>query len=154
MKILWKRPWQPTLIFLPGESQKQRRLAGYNQKGCKVLDTAEVTWHAHKHRPIMAPFLGAQRSRIHLQCRRHEFTGSGRSLRKGNDNPSQYSCLGNPMNRGAWRATVHGAAKIRTRLVAEQQLPQQKQVVIKKWNLAFFNTHTHTHTYIIKLCKS
>ena len=34
----------------------------------------------------------------------------------GNGNPLQYSCLGNPMDRGAWRATVHGAAKSQTRL--------------------------------------
>ena len=32
--------------------------------------------------------------------------GSGRSPGEGNGNPLQYSCLGNPMNRGAWRATV------------------------------------------------
>ena len=32
----------------------------------------------------------------------------------GNGNPLQYSCLGNPMDRGAWRATVHGAAKSQT----------------------------------------
>ena len=31
---------------------------------------------------------------------------SGRSLREGNGNPFQYSCLGNPMDRGAWWATV------------------------------------------------
>ena len=37
--------------------------------------------------------------------------GSGRSLGKENGNPSQYSCLGNSMDRGAWRATVHGVAK-------------------------------------------
>ena len=37
--------------------------------------------------------------------------GSGRSPGEGNDNPLQYSCLGNPMDRGAWRATVHGVAK-------------------------------------------
>ena len=37
--------------------------------------------------------------------------GSGRSLGKGNGNPLQYSCLGNSMNRGAWRATVHGVTK-------------------------------------------
>ena len=30
---------------------------------------------------------------------------------EGNGNPLQYSCLGNPMDRGAWRATVHGVAK-------------------------------------------
>ena len=37
--------------------------------------------------------------------------GSGRSPAEGNGKPLQYSSLGNPMDRGAWRATVHGAAK-------------------------------------------
>ena len=37
--------------------------------------------------------------------------GSGRSSGEGTGNPLQYSCLENPMDRGAWRATVCGAAK-------------------------------------------
>ena len=37
--------------------------------------------------------------------------GSGRSPGQGNGNRLQYSCLGNPMDRGAWWATVHGVAK-------------------------------------------
>ena len=37
--------------------------------------------------------------------------GLGRFLGKGNGNPSKYSCLGNPMDRGAWWATVHGVTK-------------------------------------------
>ena len=37
--------------------------------------------------------------------------GSGRSPGKGNENPFQYSCLENPMDRGAWWATVHGVAE-------------------------------------------
>ena len=37
--------------------------------------------------------------------------GSGRSLREGNDNSLQYSCLGNPLDRGAWQATVHEVTK-------------------------------------------
>ena len=37
--------------------------------------------------------------------------GPGRSPGKGNGNPLQYSCLGNPMDRGAWQATVHQATK-------------------------------------------
>ena len=37
--------------------------------------------------------------------------GSGRSPGEGNGNPLQYSCLGNPMDRGAWWATVHGVTK-------------------------------------------
>ena len=36
---------------------------------------------------------------------------SGRSPGEGNGNPLQYSCLGNPMDRGAWWATVHEVAK-------------------------------------------
>ena len=40
--------------------------------------------------------------------------GLGRSPAEGNGNPLQYSCLENPMNRGAWWATVHGVAKIWT----------------------------------------
>ena len=35
---------------------------------------------------------------------------------EGNGNPLQYSCLGNPMDGGAWRAAVHGVARSRTRL--------------------------------------
>ena len=39
-----------------------------------------------------------------------EMSVSGRSPGEGNGNPLQYSCLGNPMDRGAWWATVHGVA--------------------------------------------
>ena len=42
--------------------------------------------------------------------------GSGRSSGEGNGNSLQYSCLENPVDRGAWWATVHGVAKSRTRL--------------------------------------
>ena len=37
--------------------------------------------------------------------------GSGKSPGKGNGNPLQYSCLGNPMGRGDWQAIVYGVAK-------------------------------------------
>ena len=42
--------------------------------------------------------------------------GLRRSPGEGNDNPLQYSCLENSMDRGAWQAGVHGVAKSRTRL--------------------------------------
>ena len=42
--------------------------------------------------------------------------GWGRSPGEGNDKPLQYSCLGNPMDSGAWWATVCGVAKSWTRL--------------------------------------
>ena len=54
------------------------------------------------------------------QCRRGRLDswipGPGRSHRKRNSNPLQYSDLENPMGRGAWWATVHGVAKSQTRL--------------------------------------
>ena len=48
----------------------------------------------------------------------------GRLPGEGNDNPLQYPCLENSMDRGAWQATIHGVAKSQTRLII----------------------HTHTHT--------
>ena len=54
--------------------------------------------------------------------------GSGKSPGEGNGHPFQYSCLNNPMDRGAWWATV--------------------QRVSKSWTqLKRLNMHTHTHTH-------
>ena len=49
--------------------------------------------------------------------------GSRRPTGEGNGNPLQYSCLENPMDRGAWWATVHGVAKSRTQLSDFTSLP-------------------------------
>ena len=51
-------------------------------------------------------------------ARRHmgSIPGSGRSPGRGNGNPLQYSCLENSVDRGAWRATVHGVTEGQTRL--------------------------------------
>ena len=53
--------------------------------------------------------------------------GLGRSPGVGIGNRLQYSCLENPMDRGAWQATVHG--------------------VPKSWTRLSVRTHAHTHTY-------
>ena len=55
--------------------------------------------------------------------------GSGRSPGIGNGNTLQYSCLGNPMERGTWQATVHG--------VTELDMTER--------------THTHTYTHTLQL---
>ena len=48
-----------------------------------------------------------------LQCRRPGWIpGSGRAPGAGNGNPLQYPCLENPMDRGAWWATVYGVARV------------------------------------------
>ena len=41
-KIPWRRAWQPTPVFLPGESHGQRSLVGYSPWGHKELDTTEA----------------------------------------------------------------------------------------------------------------
>ena len=46
--------------------------------------------------------------------------GLGRSPGEGNGYPLQYSCLGNPMERGTWWATVHGVAKVGHNLETER----------------------------------
>ena len=59
--------------------------------------------------------------------------GSGRSLGGGNENSLQYSCLGNPMDRGAWQATVvPGVARVRHDLVTDH-LPRN---VFLFWNFS------------------
>ena len=55
---------------------------------------------------------------------------SGRSSGEGNGNPLQYSHLGNFMAREAWRAIVHGVARVRHNLVTK---PPPPRVVIVVW---------------------
>ena len=50
------------------------------------------------------------------QCRRHKRSGLERYPGGGHGNPFQYSCLENPMDRGAWWTTVHGVAKSWTQM--------------------------------------
>ena len=46
-KIPWRRAWQPTSVFLPGESHGQRNIGGYSPWGHKELDTIKTTEHMH-----------------------------------------------------------------------------------------------------------
>ena len=46
-KIPWRRAWQPTPVFLPGESHGHRNLEGYSPWGLKESDTTEGTWQVH-----------------------------------------------------------------------------------------------------------
>ena len=62
-------------------------------------------------------------------------SGSGRSLGEGTDNPVQYYCVGNSMDRGAWQATAHVVTKSKTWLS------------VHAYTHTNTNTHTHTHTH-------
>ena len=55
--------------------------------------------------------------------------GSGRSPGGGHGTPLQYSCLENPMDRGAWRATVQGVVKSRTRPSTHRKDTMRKKLV-------------------------
>ena len=65
-------------------------------------------------------FKKTKQNKTHLQCWSSRkfglIPGSGRSSGRGHGNPLQYSCLENPMDRGAWQATVHRVAKSQIRL--------------------------------------
>ena len=78
----WRRKWQPTPVFLPGESQARGSLVGCRLWGHTESDTTE--WLSNSN----------------------DMNG------EGNGNPLQYSCLENPMDRGAWQAIVHGVARV------------------------------------------
>ena len=68
--------------------------------------------------------------------------GSGRSLRGGNGYSLQYLCLGNPMDRGAWSATVQGLQKVRHDWETGQA-PADFCIV-------FFATCVDTHSHVIE----
>ena len=51
---------------------------------------------------------------------------SGKSTGEGNGNPLQYSCLGNPMDRGVWQATVHGVTRVGHDLVTKPSPPENE----------------------------
>ena len=56
-KIPWRRAWQPTPIFLPGEFHGQWSLAGYSPWACHITDTTEATEHAHMHITLWGSFI-------------------------------------------------------------------------------------------------
>ena len=58
--------------------------------------------------------------------------GSGRSPGEENGNTLQYSCLGNRMDRLAWKAAVHGVSKSQTRLVTKEQQRHTQQNRVTK----------------------
>ena len=80
-----------------------RRLAGYSPWGYKESDTTEhARTHTHTH--------------IHTHTHTHIYMCVHKYIyiKEGNGTPLQYSRLENPMDRGAWQATVHGIAGLNT----------------------------------------
>ena len=82
----WRRKWQPTPVFLPGESHGRRSLVGCSPWGCEESDTTEL---------------------LH-------FDFSLSRIGEGNRNLLQYSCLENPRDGGAWWAAIYAIAQSQT----------------------------------------
>ena len=95
-KMPWRRAWQPTPLFLPGES---------HERGAWW-----ATVHGVPKTQTWLKWLSMHTSSF------YRLRNSSRKSGEGNGTPLQYSCLENPMDRGAWWAAVHGVAKSQTRL--------------------------------------
>ena len=81
----------------------QRGLEGCSPWGCRGSATSERLSTRGKEPACL--------------CRKYKFNPwVGHSSPRGKGHPLQYSCLGNPMDRGAWQATAHGVAKNWTQL--------------------------------------
>ena len=131
MMSLWSQSLSMTGL-MPAPLLRYLHIQGFNwKKGGKYLkkkfcDIPEKnrTWICHSSSTVYTAltlylgFPGGSDSKESV-CNAGDtdlIPGLGRSPGVGNGNPLQYSCLENSMDREAWRATVHGVAKSRTRL--------------------------------------
>ena len=133
----WRRAWQPIPVFLPGKSPWTEEPGGLQSGGPESDMTERLSTACLVACVSEGSYLVPRDSRIESYRSEIRFshslwfrwqknlpvvleTGSvpvsGRSPGEGNGYPLQYSCLENPMNRGAWWATVTGVAKGPTRL--------------------------------------
>ena len=142
-KITWRRKWQPTPVLLPGKSHGPRSLVGYSPWGLKESDMTDRLhftsltsyWLLFFFLALVPTFLSME---IHstwdiaIKMLSHACFTPVNSIcsqymyyiwwiytvhiGERNDNPLQYSCLENPMDRRAWQATVHGIPKSQTQL--------------------------------------
>ena len=115
----WRRRWQPTPVFLPGESQGQgspvaRRLWGRAELHIRLKGFSSSS--SNGTAAVLPGFAGGSDGK-ESACNAGDpgsIPGSGRSPGEGNGYPLQYSCLEIPMDRGAWQTTVHGVEKSQT----------------------------------------
>ena len=108
----WRRKWQPTPVFLPGESQGRGSLVGCGLWGRLKWLSSNITIYYSKG-SLVAQMVknlpSMQETLIRSLAREDLLTISLPG--EGNGNPLQYSCMENSMDRGAWQAAVHGVAE-------------------------------------------
>ena len=121
--LAWRIPWTEKLVLhvMAIGSQSQTQLKRFNMHSfghiiiqvgsfCCQLKIYFVSNHSIYELPQWLNSIESTRNAGDLGS----IPGSGRSPGGGNSNPLQYTCLKNPMDRGAWRATVHGVTKRQT----------------------------------------
>ena len=104
--VAWQRWWdnqRVTLCYYAGQ---------------KIQSVSAVRWYRKTWVNLLAKFPGGSDSKSSARNvgDTGSIPGSGTSPGEGNGNPLQYSCLENPMDRGAWWATAHRVTKSRTGL--------------------------------------
>ena len=80
-------------------------------RGVAESDMTEATQQQQQQAPLSFPGGSDGKASAYNAGDRGSIPGSGRSPGAGNGNPLQYSCLENPMDRGACQTTVHGVEK-------------------------------------------
>ena len=108
----WRRKWQPTPVFLPGESQ------GRGAWWAAVYGVAQSRTQLKRlsSNKLSLGFPGGSDGKEYA-CNARDLgliLGSGRSPGEETGYPFQYSCLENTMDRGAWWVTAHGVARSQT----------------------------------------
>ena len=112
----WRRKWQPTPVFLPGESQGWRSLVGCHLWGCTELDMTSDLAAAAARMLQVALVVKNPPAKTGDKGDCCSIPGLRRSPGGWHGNPLLYSCPENPVDRGAWRAMFHRVTKSQTRL--------------------------------------
>ena len=107
----WRRKWQPTPVFLPGESQGRWSLVGCCLWHRTESNTTEATMQQQQQAEFQVALVVKNPPANAGDVRDvGSIPGSEKSPRGGNGNPLQDSCLENPMDIGAWQAAAAPAA--------------------------------------------
>ena len=137
----WRMEWHPPAVFLRGESQGQRSLAGLQPMGSQVTEhEAHTRLQFYIHLCIC---IICTSTFVHLYIE---------TIGEGSGNPQLYSCLENPRNRGAWWAAVYGVAQSRTRLKRLSSSSSSVSILSICLSRRIITSLYHLCVYLSNLC--
>ena len=134
----WRRKWQPTPVFLPGESQGRGSLVGCHLRGRTESDTTEVTLQ-QQHSLLRASLLAQMVKNLPAMWETWLQTlGWEDPLEEGMATLSSILVWRTPIDRGAQRASVHGIERVRRDWATK---PKHKPY----WNHNHCLSHRYNH---------